>query len=131
MDTVMKNVAYKTIQNNPNMPNGFIVDHFETDEDKVEGYMVVSAASFTQLLANNVTLLRTHEINKGITGADPAQPAHMARPNEHAEPVDPTLKAQQQAAAEAAAKAQQQKQDENSALFQEFLAWRNAQNSGS
>lgn len=123
----MKNVAYKTIQNNPNLPNGFIVDHFETDEDKVEGYVVVSKDSFSQLLANNVSLMRTHETNKGISAADPVQPAHRARPNEHAEPVDPTLKAQQLAAEHAA----QQKSSENRVLFEEFLAWKNAKSVGS
>lgn len=123
----MKNVAYKTMQNNPNVPNGFIVDHFETDEDKVEGYTVVPLSVFSQLLANNVTLLRQHESNKGIMGADPAQPGHLAKTNDQAVPVDPAMKAAQQAAEQAA----QQKSAEHAALFEEFLAWRNAKNSGS
>jgi len=119
----MKNVAYKTMQNNPNVPNGFIIDHFETDEDVVEGYSVVSKDVFSQLLLNNVELMRGHEDNKGVVSADPNLPSVPVRPNEHAEPASVNMMTERN-------KAIQQNQDDL-ALFQQFMAWKKTQGSGS
>jgi hypothetical protein len=123
----MKNVAYKTIQNNPNLPNGFIIDHFETDDDTVPGYTVVDKNVFSQILANNVTIMRMHETSKGIKAADPNQPTNPPRPNNEAQPVDQALMAEKkkEIAQKAAAVA------ENAALFKQFLAWKASQGSDS
>ena len=123
MDTIMKNVAYKTMQNNPNLPNGFIIDHFETDDDVVPGYIVVDKNSFTQILENNVTLMRMHETNKGIMVADPSQPPHPVRPNEQAEPADVNMLTARQ-------KTMAQNQADMD-LFKQFMALKASQGSDS
>lgn len=122
MDTIMTKIAYKINTTNPNLPNGFIVDHFETDQDTVEGYIVVDMSVFSQIFANNVTLLRQHETNRGITPSNPFQPPHPKRPNNEAEPIDQTVVAarkQEMADAQAAS-------EDNAKLFKEFLAWKNS-----
>jgi hypothetical protein len=128
MDTIMKNVAYKTMQNNPNIPDGFIVEHFDTDEDAVEGYTVVSVEMFSQLLMNNVTLMRAHEKSvKGIEPAHPNNPPRPVIPNEKAEPADMNIIAARQ-------KEMQQAVEQNKAdteLFKQFMAWKKSQESGS
>lgn len=127
----MKNVAYKTMQNNPNIPDGFIIDHFETDQDVVEGYKVVSKATFDQLLMNNVDLMRAHENKKNVTSAHPNLPPVPQKSNNAAEPADPSIvaKIKKDIADRAAAIKQDQ---EDAALFQQFLEWkRSQQGSGS
>lgn len=122
----MTKIAYKINTTNPNLPHGFVVDHFETDQDTVEGYAVTNKDSFDQLLKNNVTLMRMHEVNNGISGAHPYQPAHPQRPNHEAEPADTNIITARQKAIEEHQKTMQQDK-EDAKLFQEFLAWKRSQ----
>jgi hypothetical protein len=124
MDTIMKNVAYKTIQNNPNFPDGFIIDHFETDDDVVEGFVVVNKEVFSQLLLNNITLMRAYERNtKGIVEAHPNNPPRPIIANDKAEPASINVITERN-------KAIQQNQADVE-LFKQFLAWKSSQDSGS
>lgn len=126
----MKNVAYKTISGNPNLPDGFIIDHFETDQDTVEGYIVVDKNVFTQLLANNVVLMRAHEANKGVVSVHPHSPPPPRKPDSAAEPADPEIMAKIKQDIEDRKKALQQDRAD-AALFQQFLEWKRTQSSGS
>jgi hypothetical protein len=127
MDTIMKKIAYKVNQNNPNLPTGFITEHFETDEDAVEGYLVVSKDVFSQMLVNNISLMRTHESTKlGVSGADPRFPGHMQRPNHEAEQIDASLMAAKKKEMEEKLK----KNKENMELFAQFLEWKKSQDGG-
>jgi hypothetical protein len=126
----MKNVAYKTISGNPNYPNGFIIEHFETDQDAVEGYVVVDKSIFSQLLANNVAMMRMHESNNGIQSAHPNLPPVPRKPDSAAEPADQVLMAKIKQDLENAQKASQPS-PEDLALFQQFMEWKKSQNSGS
>jgi hypothetical protein len=123
MDGIMIKIAFKVSHNIPNLPDGFIIDHFETDKDIVEGYTVTSHEIFEKLLENNVSLMRTWEKNNGIVTADSNIPPPPPRPSNQAEPLS-----QEQLAARK--KAQQDAVD-NTKLFQEFLAWKKSQTSGS
>jgi hypothetical protein len=123
MDTIMTNVAYKVNTTNPNLPNGFIIDHFETDQSTVPGYLVVDSATFSTLLKNNVTLMRIHETNKGVNAAPHDAPPHYQRPASEAEPASNDMMAQKQQAI--------QQSQADAALFAQFMAWKNAQGSGS
>jgi hypothetical protein len=128
MDTIMKNVAYKTMKNNPNIPDGFIVDHYETDDDTVEGYIVVAKEMFSQLLLNNVTLMRAHETSaKGIEPAHPNNPPRPVIANDKAIPADMNIVVARQ-------KEMQQAVEKNKAdveLFKQFMAWKASQDTGS
>jgi DNA replication protein DnaD len=125
MDTIMTKVAYKINTTNPNLPNGFITDHFETDQNEVIGYTVVDVSVFEKLLQNNLTLLRQHEINNGIQGAPHDAPPHyqMHKPASEAVPADTALMQQKQK--------QIEQHIADTQLFQEFLAWKRTQGSGS
>lgn len=122
----MKNVAYKTMQNNPNIPDGFIIDHFETDSDVVEGYIVVNKFAFEQLLANNINLIRAFEAKKGTSVAHPNLPPVPVKANSVAEPADPAIIAKIKQEIEDRKKAEQQNQAD-AALFQQFLEWKRSQ----
>lgn len=127
----MKNIAYKTISGNPNLPNGFITEHFETDQDVLEGYTVVNKAAFDQLLINNVMMMRMHEENKvNVTAAHPNLPPVPRRPDSHAEPTDHATITQIKKEIEDRKKAAQQDQADE-ALFKQFLEWKRSQGSGS
>lgn len=115
----MTKIAYKVSQGSPNLPDGFITDHFQTDKDTVEGYQVATQQVFEKMLEYNVTLFRNWEASKGIVTADSTLPAKPARPAQEAEPVPPDVK---MAATKAAATTA-----ENAKLFQEFIAWKTAQ----
>lgn len=119
----MAKIAYKTNTDNPNLPNGFITDHFETDQDQIEGHTVVELAVFSAVLQGNVALLRQHEVNAGPQGAAQGLQVHPMRPAEHAQPVSQEIMAQH--------KVVMQQNTENARLFQEFMAWKNSQNQGS
>lgn len=126
----MKNIAYKTSQGNPNLPNGFITDHFETDEDAIEGYTVVDKNVFSQLLQNNVMLMRSHETSQNIKGAGPGTPPFPRIPNRLAEPTDHSIiEARKKEVEEAKKKSQQETADAE--LFKQFLAWKKSQSDGS
>jgi hypothetical protein len=123
MDTIMTKIAYKTNTTNPNLPNGFIIDHFETDQASVPGYTVVDVVTFQALLNTNIKLLRQHETNIGILAAPHDAPPHAKRPAHEAEPVDSQLMEQ---------KKQEIKQNtQDHELFKEFLAWKRSQGQGS
>lgn len=121
----MKKIAYKmnTESDNPNLPNGFIIDHFETDENIVEGYIVVDKQIFSQLFQNNVNLMRSHESKVGIVGAHPELPEFPRRSNREAEPVDQSLMTERKRLAEEA----MNKEKQDLELFQQFLAWKKSQ----
>lgn len=119
----MSKIAYKINTDNPNLPTGFITDHFETTEQIVEGYIVVDKSVFSQLFENNINLMRAHENVGGIRGAHPELPEFPRRANREAEPVDQSLMAERKRLAEeAAAKERQDLQ-----LFQQFLEWKKSQ----
>lgn len=110
MDGIMTKVAYKVANGLPNLPNGFIIEHFETQQDAVEGYVVTTLESFSALLANNGPLLQAYEIqqNEILT----------ARLNANAKVlVSKSVK--------------KEISDEDEALFKEFLAWKAAQGNNS
>ena len=67
----MSNIAYKTAQNDPNLPDGFITEHFETDQESLPGYNIVTLDVFNQLFQNNIPLMRAKEKSNGIVTADP------------------------------------------------------------
>lgn len=119
----MTKIAYKTNVDNPNLPHGFIIDHFETTEQSVEGYVVVDSVVFSQLLANNVNLMRLHENVSGIKGAHPELPEFPRRSNNEAEPVNQTLMAERKRLAEEAAA----KEKEELKLFHQFMEWKKSQ----
>lgn len=126
----MTNIAYKVNTDNPNLPTGFIVDSFETDESAVEGYHVCSKEVFSTLIANNVALMRAFETRNDIKEAHPNLPEFPRRPNQQAEPVDPTITAQIKKQIEDLQKQQSQSQAD-AELFQQFLAWKRSQDPNS
>ncbi len=119
----MTKVAYRVNTTNPNLPNGFIMDHFETDQDAVAGYTVVDASVFEKLLQNNVQLLRQHEVNKGVQPAPHDAPPHYQRPASEAEPVDNVIMEQR--------KAEIAQNTADMTLFKQFMEWKRSQGSGS
>ena len=120
----MAKIAYKINTENPNIPHGFIIDHFETTEQVVEGYIVVDKHIFSVLLENNVNLMRSHENTVvGIKGAHPELPEFPRRSNREAEPVDQTLMAEKKRLAEEAAA----KEKEEMQLFHQFMEWKKSQ----
>ena len=108
-----KYIAYKTAQNDPNLPSGFITEHFETDKDVVEGYTVVSLEVFNALFANNVTLIRQAEAAKGIVTVHPSTPAPTQRSNNEVEHVPDDY----------VPPAPTNPDPNNAELFNQFLAW--------
>lgn len=116
----MKNVAYKTTKDAPGLPDGFVTEHFETDEDVEEGYSIVSKDNFAILLANNISLLQNYESStKGIIAASAAPPAPDT--TRVAQPVSEETKAARQKVLDEQAK--------NAELFAQFLAWKASQSS--
>ena len=113
MGAIMKNVAYKTAQNDPNLPNGFITEHFATDQDVVEGYLVVSLDVFNALFQNNIILLRQFENSRGIRTVHPDTPAPVLRPATDAEHVPANFVPPVPAGPD----------PNNAELFNQFLAW--------
>lgn len=108
----MKYIAYKTAKNDPNLPDGFITEHFETDQETLEGYNVVTLDIFNAIFQNNVLLIRSMEAAKGVVTVNPNTPTPILRPASDAEHVPanftpPTTNT-----------------DPNSVeLFNQFLAW--------
>ena len=108
----MKNVAYKTAKSDPNFPDGFITEHFATDQETVEGYNVVTLETFNIIYQNNVTLVRTMEAAKGIVTVNPNTPPPVQRPATDAQPVPDDFVPPSNGP------------EPNSAeLFNQFLAW--------
>lgn len=115
----MKNVAYKVSKGNPNLPDGFITEHFETDQDVEEGCIIVSNSTFSVLLENNVSLFRSFEASKGIVTADPNATPPPLRPASDAQPINQEIMAQKQA--------EMQQSIADAELFKQFLAWKKSQ----
>ncbi len=122
MDTIMTKIAYKLNTTNPNLPSDFIIDHFETDQDQIEGYLVAEKDVFQQLLLNNVTSLRKHEAIQTPSFGPSAAPLPM-RPAHEAEPVDQELMNKKKKALED----ELQKRQSEAEMFQQFLAWKKSQ----
>lgn len=83
----MKNIAYKVAQGIPNLPDGFVIEHYETNDDTVEGYLVVPKAQFQYILDNNIPLFRAFEAARGIVTGDPNAPPPLRRSNSEAQRV--------------------------------------------
>lgn len=113
----MKNMAYIVAQGIPNLPNGFILDHFETDQDTLDGYFVAPKDVFDMLLAHNVTLYRDFEKSRGVVTADSTLPSPPQRPAHEAIPWSPTQEQLDQLT----------QQQSDTALFQQFLQWKKSQ----
>jgi hypothetical protein len=108
----MKYVAYKVAKNDPNFPDGFITEHFGTDQEVVEGYSVVLLELFNIMYQNNVSLIRSSEIAKGIVTVDPSTPLPELRPAHEAEHLPSDF-----------AEAPPANTPNNAELFNQFLAW--------
>jgi len=116
----MKYIAYKTAQNDPNLPNGFITEHFETDQATLEGYTVVTLEVFNALYQNNVNLVRKAEADRGIIPQHPALPAPVLRPASDVEQVPANFVPPPPAQAPGMP---QSVDPSNQELFNQFLAW--------
>ena len=113
----MKNVAYKVSKGSKSYPDGFVTDHFPTNNDQEEGFLITSVENFNLLLANNVTLMRNWEALNGIIVAE--------NKSEEAEKPDPNKVAEKQSP-ESLARTQQLQNDnaKEAELFKQFLAWK-------
>src|SRR5258706_2119998 len=63
---MLKNVAYKVASGIQGLPDGFITESMETDEDVVEGYTVVPHDKISELILKNVSLMQ--EVSKYHVG---------------------------------------------------------------
>ena len=115
MGGIMKYVAYKIAKNDPNFPDGFITEHFGTDQDTVEGYSVVLLELFNIMYQNNVSLIRSTELAQGIVTVNPNTPAPVLRGAHEAEHVPSDF-----------VDAPIGNGPNNAELFNQFLAWVNA-----
>lgn len=109
------NIAYKVSKGAPNLPDGFVIEHFETTADNLEGYQVTSKEGFSNILANNGALYQQWEVlhrNVNTTPAPELTPEPLKAPTPAI--VNPTPAV-----------------DPNTALFEEFLAWKAAQGNNS
>lgn len=66
-------IAYKVSKGNPELPDGFITDHFEVTTPILEGYTVVSLEAFNSIFQGNATLLQAFERSRGIITVDSTQ----------------------------------------------------------
>lgn len=111
----MKNIAYKTAKNDPNFPDGFITEHFETDQDTLEGYSIISLELFNIIYQNNIALIRSSENAKGLVTAEPGTPLPTLRGAHEAEHVPSDFVEPPPSGTPG-----------NAELFNQFLAWVNA-----
>jgi len=116
-------IAFKTAKNIPNLPNGYVIEHFSTDGQPDGyydgyGYTVVSKEIFETILKSNIDLFRNWEASKGIVTIDSSIPVPPP-PKRVPEPVPPEVRAAREKAI--------QEEADNQKLFQEFLAWKAAQ----
>lgn len=127
----MLKIAYKVSQGSPNLPDGFIIDHFQTDKDAVEGYQIATQAVFEKMLEFNINLMRNWEKQKGLVTVDSTNPPQDPRPTVAAQPISAEDRATQLAAAKKALQKPLLEaagvSEENTKLFQEFLAWKQSQ----
>lgn len=121
----MKYIAYKTAKNDPNFPDGFITEHFETDQETLEGYTIASLEVFNILFQNNVTLVRSAEAARGISPQHPGLPVPVSRPASDVEQVPANFVAPvSPGQAPGSAPGSPQSVDPNNQeLFNQFLAW--------
>ena len=101
----MKNVAYKKITNDPTHPDGFVKEYFATDQDAIEGYIVVPYEEFPKVMLENRRLLENHDPSRNpkpvVNAGQPVPPSDVPPANDTA------------------------------AMFQKFLAWQASQNNNS
>ena len=111
----MKNIAYKVAKGDPNLPDGFITEHFETDQESLEGYSIAPLEVFNVLFQNNAALIRVAEVARGVVPAEPnqMQPQRMITV---AEPVPQAIPVQAEPVPE-------QPSSNNTELFNQFMAW--------
>lgn len=102
-----KNIAYKVAKNISNLPDGFVTEHMETDEDAVEGFLVVPREAFPELMANNVALMAS--FNKEAAARSPNKTSGAAITGTNIPPQS----------------------SPDDALFQQFLAWKASQGGSS
>jgi hypothetical protein len=109
----MANIAYKTAHNDPNFPDGFITEHFETNENVLEGYTVVSLEVFNALFQNNIPLIRKFEAVNNVVTIHPDTPSPVLRPASDAEHVPANFVPPAPTTPDA----------NSTELFNQFLAW--------
>lgn len=121
----MKYIAYKTAKNDPNYPDGFITEHFETDQETLEGYTVSPLEIFNILFQNNVNLVRTSENARGIVPQHPTLPFPVLRPASEVEqvPVNFVPPSPNTPAPAPAPGSPEPVDPNNQELFNQFLAW--------
>lgn len=108
----MKYIAYKVAKNDPNLPDGFITEHFGTDQETVEGYNIVLLELFNIMYQNNVALIRSSEIAKGIVTVEPNTLLPEPRQAHEAEHVPANF-----------TETNPDNTPNNAELFNQFLAW--------
>ncbi len=112
----MRYIAYKKADDSVvNLPNGFITEHFETDQPTLEGYEVVTLEVFNTLFQNNVRLVRESEAAQGIMTPNTVPVMVAPAINAKAEPVVPVTSNNQSSNG--------QPTTDQAVLFQQFLAW--------
>lgn len=104
-----KNIAYKIAKNVEGLPDGAVTDNFETDDENLDGYIIVPRDSFEAVMKKNRDLLLAYQNN--VHGNLPVA-------TNRGSAISPELKKDQQKKAEA-----------DAALFAQFLAWKNSQSS--
>lgn len=102
----MKNIAYKVSQGIKRLPDGFIIEWIETDQNSLEGYTVVDKINFDSLLANNNILL-----NNFIT-------------SEKKKEINDFNIVQQQKYQQYLQNLQNQVSESDATLFNQFLIWK-------
>ena len=119
MDGIMTKIAYKLAKDDPTLPNGFVIDHFETENSTEEGYIVTSKENFSLILSNSANLYLNYERNKGIV----LDTGKMTEPVKKV--AEPLTKSQ------IAEEVSDSKKAEEEELFKQFLAWKASQSNNS
>jgi len=122
----MKYIAYKTALNDPNLPNGFITEHFETTEPTLEGYQVVPLDVFNKIFQQNILLIRAAEAARGVVPVTHNMSPPTPRPALEAEPLPADFVSPTQTSPTTSTNDPASQQ-----LFSEFLAWLAAGKPGS
>lgn len=121
----MRYIAYKIAVGNPNLPAGFVTQHFEVSTPTLDGYLVAPLEAFNAIFQNNITLYRNMEAANGVTPADPNAAPPAQRAASEAQPVPQAVVD----AADQLAKKNATQSANNVALFTEFMAWKAAKGS--
>ena len=123
----MNNIAYKVAKNISNLPDGFITEHFETDADAEEGYLVTSKDNFSKLMENNAVLFKAWQEVNGKPGDSVVSddPSIVPDPQPLPAPISKQVEGLS-AASKAEQDAIKSKKETDEALFQQFIAWKNS-----